>query len=74
VALLHRAFFCVNQGTGPRGSHWHLSDNLIEIDHVTFAYEAGGRTILNDVSLSFPRGKVTAILGAPAAARPRCCA
>jgi len=40
-----------------------LSDNLIEIDHVTFAYEAGGRTILNDVSLSFPRGKVTAILG-----------
>lgn len=63
MALLHRAFFCVNQGTGPRGSHWHLSDNLIEIDHVTFAYEVGGRTILNDVSLSFPRGKVTAILG-----------
>ena len=38
------------------------SDNLIEIDHVTFGYDAS-RTILNDVSLSFPRGKVTAILG-----------
>ena len=36
---------------------------LFRSDHVTFAYEAGGRTILNDVSLSFPRGKVTAILG-----------
>jgi phospholipid/cholesterol/gamma-HCH transport system ATP-binding protein len=37
-------------------------DNLIEIDHVIFGYDAS-RTILNDVSLSFPRGKVTAILG-----------
>jgi phospholipid/cholesterol/gamma-HCH transport system ATP-binding protein len=37
-------------------------DNLIEIDHVSFGYDAS-RTILNDVSLSFPRGKVTAILG-----------
>jgi phospholipid/cholesterol/gamma-HCH transport system ATP-binding protein len=38
------------------------ADNLIEIDHVTFGYDAS-RTILNDVSLQFPRGKVTAILG-----------
>lgn len=37
-------------------------DPLIEIDHVTFGYD-GSRTILNDVSLSFERGKVTAILG-----------
>jgi phospholipid/cholesterol/gamma-HCH transport system ATP-binding protein len=37
-------------------------DKLIEIDHVTFGYDAS-RTILNDVSLSFARGKVTAILG-----------
>jgi len=37
-------------------------DTLIEIDHVTFGYDAS-RTILNDVSLSFARGKVTAILG-----------
>jgi len=35
---------------------------LIEIDHVVFGYDAS-RTILNDVSLSFQRGKVTAILG-----------
>ncbi|HET7526149.1 MAG TPA: ABC transporter ATP-binding protein [Burkholderiaceae bacterium] len=38
------------------------SDILIDIDHVTFGYDAG-RTILNDVSLSFRRGMVTAILG-----------
>ena len=38
------------------------SDALIEIDHVTFGYDAS-RTILNDVSLRFARGKVTAILG-----------
>lgn len=35
---------------------------LIEIDHVTFGYDAS-RTILDDVSLSFARAKVTAILG-----------
>ena len=38
------------------------SDTLIDIDHVTFGYDAS-RTILNDVSLTFKRGKVTAILG-----------
>ena len=37
-------------------------DTLIDVDHVTFGYDAT-RTILNDVSLSFQRGKVTAILG-----------
>jgi len=36
--------------------------NLIEIDRVTFGYDAS-RTVLNDVSLQFERGKVTAILG-----------
>jgi phospholipid/cholesterol/gamma-HCH transport system ATP-binding protein len=36
--------------------------SLIDIDHVTFGYDAS-RTILNDVSLTFARGKVTAILG-----------
>jgi phospholipid/cholesterol/gamma-HCH transport system ATP-binding protein len=35
---------------------------LIEIDHVTFGYDAS-RTILNDVSLDFERGKLTAIMG-----------
>ncbi len=40
-----------------------LFDNpFIEIDHVTFGYDHT-RTILSDVSLQFPRGKVTAILG-----------
>jgi len=39
-----------------------MSDTLIEIDHVTFGYDAS-RTILNDVSMTFLRGKVTAILG-----------
>jgi phospholipid/cholesterol/gamma-HCH transport system ATP-binding protein len=38
------------------------STPFIEIDHVTFGYDAR-RTILSDVSLKFPRGKVTAILG-----------
>jgi len=38
------------------------ADTLIDIDHVTFGYDAS-RTILNDVSLTFARGKVTAILG-----------
>ena len=38
------------------------ADNLIEIDHVSFGYDAS-RTILDDVTLGFPRGKVTALLG-----------
>ena len=37
-------------------------DLLVEIEHVVFGYDAS-RTILDDVSLSFGRGKVTAILG-----------
>ncbi len=39
-----------------------MTDALIEIDHVSFGYDAS-RLILNDVTLRFPRGKVTAILG-----------
>ena len=38
------------------------SDVLIEIDHVTFGYDAS-RNILSDVSLAFRRSKVTSILG-----------
>jgi phospholipid/cholesterol/gamma-HCH transport system ATP-binding protein len=38
------------------------SDTLIEIDHVTFGYDAS-RAILKDVTLRFARGKVTSILG-----------
>ena len=46
-----------------RANSDHLTtDKLIEIDHVTFGYDAS-RTILNEVSLNFVRGRVTAILG-----------
>ena len=38
------------------------ADNLIEIDHVSFGYDAS-RTILDDVTLAFERGKVTTLLG-----------
>jgi phospholipid/cholesterol/gamma-HCH transport system ATP-binding protein len=38
------------------------TDTLIAIDHVTFGYDPG-RNILNDISMRFGRGQVTAILG-----------
>ena len=37
------------------------NDNLVQIDHVTFGYDR--RVILSDISMSFPRGKVIAIMG-----------
>jgi len=37
-------------------------DDFITVDHVTFGYDTS-RTILNDVSARFARGKVTAIMG-----------
>jgi phospholipid/cholesterol/gamma-HCH transport system ATP-binding protein len=43
--------------TGPSAN-----DLLVEVDHVVFGYDTS-RTILNDVSLAFGRGKVTAIMG-----------
>jgi phospholipid/cholesterol/gamma-HCH transport system ATP-binding protein len=39
-----------------------MADNLIAIDHVTFGYDPS-RTILDDVTLAFERGKVTSLLG-----------
>ena len=36
---------------------------LVEVDHVVFGYEGSSRIILDDVSMDFGRGKVTAILG-----------
>ena len=50
-----------SEPTQPNADHL-TPDKLIEIDHVSFGYDAS-RTILNDVSLDFERGKVTAILG-----------
>jgi phospholipid/cholesterol/gamma-HCH transport system ATP-binding protein len=39
---------------------------LVEFKHVTFAYPGaqGDRVILNDITLSVPKGKVTALMGA----------
>ena len=38
------------------------AEPFIAIDHVTFGYDSS-RTILDDISLAFARGKITAILG-----------
>jgi phospholipid/cholesterol/gamma-HCH transport system ATP-binding protein len=38
------------------------AESLVELRHLTFGY--GERVILDDVSLSVPRGKVTALMGA----------
>jgi phospholipid/cholesterol/gamma-HCH transport system ATP-binding protein len=37
------------------------NDNLVQIDRVTFGYDQ--RVILSDITMSFPRGKVIAIMG-----------
>ncbi len=38
------------------------SESLVELRHLTFGY--GERVILDDISLTVPRGKVTALMGA----------
>jgi len=38
------------------------SDDFITVNNVTFGYDAS-RTILSDITASFKRGKVTAIMG-----------
>jgi len=57
---------CSDQRTQPiaprRVPNAVTSDDLICIDRVTFGYDAG-RTILDDVSLAFRRGRITAIMG-----------
>ncbi len=37
---------------------------LVELRQVHFSYSAGGRNVLEDVNLTVPRGKITAIMGA----------
>jgi phospholipid/cholesterol/gamma-HCH transport system ATP-binding protein len=49
-------------GSTARPGNRLTSEAFIEIDHVTFGYDAR-RPILSDISLQFPRGKVTSILG-----------
>jgi phospholipid/cholesterol/gamma-HCH transport system ATP-binding protein len=39
-----------------------ISSSLVELRNLTFGY--GERVILDDISLSVPRGKVTALMGA----------
>ncbi|MBK5207093.1 MAG: ABC transporter ATP-binding protein, partial [Polaromonas sp.] len=38
------------------------TESLVELRHLTFGY--GDRVILDDISLSVPRGKVTTLMGA----------
>jgi phospholipid/cholesterol/gamma-HCH transport system ATP-binding protein len=40
----------------------NISQSLVELKHLSFGY--GERLILDDVSLTIPRGKVTALMGA----------
>ena len=42
------------------------SPSLVELRNITFAYggSGDGRKILDDISLTIPRGKVTALMGA----------
>src|SRR5450830_896448 len=40
----------------------NISQSLVELKHLSFGY--GDRVILDDVSLTIPRGKVTALMGA----------
>jgi phospholipid/cholesterol/gamma-HCH transport system ATP-binding protein len=47
----------------PTATERSSPDAMVEVDHVVFGYEGTSRTILNDVSMNFGRGRVTAILG-----------
>jgi phospholipid/cholesterol/gamma-HCH transport system ATP-binding protein len=40
----------------------NISESLVELRHLSFGY--GDRVILDDISLTIPRGKVTALMGA----------
>ncbi len=46
----------------PVRPHDRMTDDLIAVDHVSFGYDPS-RLILDDVSMGFERGKVTALLG-----------
>ena len=38
--------------------------HIVELQEVVFAYDGGGRRVLDGVSMTVPRGKITAIMGA----------
>ncbi|MEY4121711.1 MAG: hypothetical protein RLZZ457_549, partial [Pseudomonadota bacterium] len=54
----HQLFSSMNTSS----SNPHTSDTLVELRDVRFGY--GERVILDGISLTVPRGKVTALLGA----------
>jgi phospholipid/cholesterol/gamma-HCH transport system ATP-binding protein len=57
-AGLHQLFSSMHTAS----SHPHTSDTLVELRDVRFGY--GERVILDGISLTVPRGKVTALTGA----------
>lgn len=46
--------------------------NLVDMRDVSFS--RGERCIFDNISLTVPRGKITAIMGRRASVKPRCCA
>lgn len=64
----HQLFSSMNTSS----SNPHTSDTLVELRDVRFGY--GERVILDGISLTVPRGKVTALMGASGGGKPPCCA
>jgi phospholipid/cholesterol/gamma-HCH transport system ATP-binding protein len=52
-------------------SNPHSSDTLVALRDVRFGY--GERVILDGISLTVPRGKVTALMGASGGGKPQFC-
>ncbi len=45
--------------------------NIVDVRGVSFS--RGNRLIFDDISLTVPRGKITAIMGRQGSVKPRCC-
>lgn len=45
--------------------------NIVDVRGVSFS--RGNRLIFDDISLTVPRGKITAIMGPSGSVKPRCC-
>jgi iron complex transport system ATP-binding protein len=46
-----------------------MSDSILQFEKVTFGYRAGAPPTLQDISLTVPRGRITALLGANGAGK-----
>lgn len=55
------AWHCTSQETRPDAVSSSLA--AVEINHLTFQYEAKGRMILQDIELSIPQGQFVALMG-----------